>query len=134
VASRLTSDTRVLSIGLHPRSLDYSTLPDGVDEASLTARIERGNAALHEAGFDVVLCQVGTSPDTAEQLIRDALRGASFGLAMIGGGIRMIPEHTKLFERIVNVLHEDSPGIRLCFNTAPDNTADALRRWIAPGP
>jgi hypothetical protein len=134
VASRLAADTRVISIGLHPRALDYSTLPDGVDEASLTARIERGNAALDEAGFDVVLCQIGTSPDTAEQLIRDALDSTSFGLAMIGGGIRMVPEYTELFERIVNVLHEASPGIRLCFNTAPDNTADALRRWIAPRP
>jgi hypothetical protein len=128
----LAADTRVLSIGIHPRSLDYRTMPDGVDEASLTARIERGNAALREAGFDVVPCQVDTSPDAAEQLIQGILDGASFGLAMIGGGIRMIPEHTELFERIVNVLHEMSPGIRLCFNTAPDNTVDALRRWITP--
>jgi hypothetical protein len=134
VAPSLPADTRVLSIGLHPRLLDFSTLPDGVDEASLTKRIERGNATLREAGFDVVLCQVGTSPDTAEQLIRDALDGTSFGLAMIGGGIRMIPDHTELFQRIVNLLHEVSPGIRLCFNTAPDNTVDALRRWIAPRP
>ena len=107
-------------------------MPDGLDEAALTARIERGNTALRDAGFNVVLCQIGTSPDIAEQLIRDAFDGASFGLAMIGGGIRMMPEHTELFERIVNVLHQVSPGIRMCFNTAPDNTVDALRRWIAP--
>ena len=132
VESTLGADTRVISIGLHPRVLDYSTMPDGVDEASLTARIERGNAALLQAGFDVVLCQVETAPDAAEAQIRTQLRGAQFGLAMVGGGIRMIPEHTELFERIVNVLHEASPGIRLCFNTAPDNTIDALRRWIAP--
>ena len=134
MTSRLPADTRVLSIGIHPRSLDYSTLPDGVDEAALSDRIERGNTALREAGFDVVLCQVDTSHDTAEKLVRDTLDGASFGLAMIGGGIRMIPEHTELFERIVNVVVEVSPGIRLCFNTAPDNTVDALRRWITPRP
>jgi hypothetical protein len=134
VAPSLPAGTRVLSIGLHPRSLDYSTMPGGLDEAALTARIEQGNAALRDAGFNVVLCQIGTSPDIAEQLIRDAFDGASFGLAMIGGGIRMMPEHTELFERIVNVLHQVSPGIRLCFNTAPDNTVDALRRWIAPRP
>ncbi len=132
VESRLVADTRVISIGLHPRVLDYTTLPDGVDEASLTARIERGNAGLREAGFDVLLCQVDTAPDAAEEQVRAQLRRAQFGLAMVGGGIRMIPEHTELFERIVNVLHEVSPGIRLCFNTAPDNTVDALRRWIAP--
>ncbi len=126
----LPAGTRVLSIGLHPRSLDYSTMPDGLDEAALTARIEQGNTALRDASFNVVLCQIGTSPDIAEQLIRDAFDGASFGLAMIGGGIRMMPEHTELFERIVNVLHQVSPGIRMCFNTAPDNTVDALRRWL----
>ena len=114
--------------------MDYSTLPDGVDEAALSDRIERGNTALREAGFAVVHCLVGTSQEIAEQLLRDALDGESFGLVMIGGGIRMIPEHTELFERIVNVVLEESPGIRLCFNTAPDNTVEALRRWITPRP
>jgi hypothetical protein len=97
-------------------------------------RIERGNTALREAGFDVVLCQVDTAPDAAEEQVRAHVQDSQFGLAMIGGGIRMIPENTELFERIVNVLLELSPGIRLCFNTAPDNTVDALRRWITPRP
>ena len=109
-------------------------MPDGVDEASLTARIELGNATLRDAGFDVVHCLVDTSPEAAEELLRAQFERSSFGLAMIGGGIRMVPEHTLLFERIVNVLHMVSPGIRLCFNTAPDNTVDALRRWIQPPP
>lgn len=51
---------------------------------------------------------------------------------MIGGGVRMLPEHTLLFERLVNVLLEASPGIRLCFNSSPETTIDALRRWIEP--
>ncbi len=109
-------------------------MPEGVDEASLSERIERGNAALRDAGFNFVPCLVDASPDAAEQVIRDHLQDAQFGLAMVGGGIRMVPEHTLLFERIVNVLHEVSPGIRLCFNITPDNTVDALRRWIAPHP
>jgi hypothetical protein len=134
VAPTLPADTRVLSIGIHPRALDYSTLPDDFDEAVLTARIERGNAALRDEGFTFVPCLVDSSPDAAEQLIREHLQRTTFGLAMIGGGIRMMPEHTELFERIVNVLHQVSPGIRMCFNTAPDNTVDALRRWIAPRP
>ena len=108
--------------------------PTGVDEESLTARIELGNAMLRDAGFDVVQCLVDTSPDAAEEFVRAQFESSSFGLAMIGGGLRMIPEHTLLFERIVNVLHTVSPGIRLCFNTAPDNTVDALRRWIQPPP
>jgi hypothetical protein len=47
---------------------------------------------------------------------------------MIGAGVRMAPEHTALFERLVNVINEVSPGVTFCFNTTPDTTIDALRR------
>lgn len=129
-ATPLPGDTRVLSIGLHPSALDYSRMPDGVDEAGLTARIAAANAALRDAGFDAVPCLIDTSADRAEATVRKQLQEHAFGLAMIGGGIRMLPENTLLFERLVNVLTEEAPGIRLCFNTTPEDTVEALRRWI----
>ncbi|MGJ3559781.1 hypothetical protein ACR6C2_18050 [Streptomyces sp. INA 01156] len=51
-------------------------------------------------------------------------------MAMISGGIRMLPENTLLFERLVNVLTEEAPWVRLCFNTTPEATVEALRQWI----
>ncbi|MFB4426242.1 hypothetical protein C5F59_034835 [Streptomyces sp. QL37] len=120
----------MLSIGLDPGALDYSRMPGGLDEAALTARVEAGNAALREAGFDAVPCLIDASPDSAEATVRERLQEGAFGLAMIGGGVRMAPENTLLFERLVNVLTEAAPGIRLCFNTSPETTVDALRRWI----
>lgn len=125
----LPSDTKVLYIGLRPSTLDYGRMPDGLDEAVLTARLEAGNAALREAGFDVVWCPVEPSPDQAEETVREHLREHRFGLAVIGGGVRLFPEYTPLFERLVNVLTEAVPGIRLGFNTDPGNTIDVLRRW-----
>ncbi|MFI6123098.1 hypothetical protein ACIBCU_25515 [Streptomyces sp. NPDC051064] len=130
MSTPLPGNTKVLSIGLHPSALDYSRMPDGLDEAALTARIEAGNTALREAGFDAVPCLIDTSPDRAEATVRKHLQEHAFGLAMIGGGVRMAPENTLLFERLVNVLAEAAPGIRLCFNTSPETTVDALRRWI----
>ncbi|WP_258308539.1 hypothetical protein [Streptomyces sp. NWU339] len=126
----LPSDTKVLSIGLHPSALDYSRMPDGVDEAALTTRIEAANAALREAGFDAVPCLIDASPDRAAAIVREQLQKHTFGLAMIGGGVRMLPENTLLFERLVNVLTEEAPWVRLCFNTTPEDTIEALRRWI----
>ncbi|MFE9575452.1 hypothetical protein ACFYO1_03630 [Nocardia sp. NPDC006044] len=114
---------RVLTIGLHPKSLDYSRFPD-LDEPKLPARIETGHAAMRAAGFDAVSCLVGTEPDEAEREIRAQLAEAPIAVAMIGGAIRMMPEHTVLFERIVNLLS----GTVLCFNTSPETTVDALRR------
>lgn len=83
------------------------------DEAILTARIEAGIAALREAGFDAVPCLIDTSPDRAEATVRELLQEHAFGLAVIGAGLRMVPENTLLFERLVNLLTEEAPGIRL---------------------
>ncbi|MDN3025470.1 hypothetical protein [Streptomyces sp. S.PB5] len=128
----LPGTTKVLSVGLHPRVLDYSRMPGGVDEEAFTARIEAAHTALREAGFDVVPCLIDTDPDRSETAVREQLKAHAFGVAMIGGGVRMAPENTVLFERLVNVLTEAAPGIRLCFNSSPENTVEALSRWIRP--
>jgi hypothetical protein len=117
----------ILSVGLHPSAVDYSRYPD-LDEPTLTARIEAGEAALRAAGFDFVSCQVSAGPDEAERKVRECLAAEQFQVAMVGAGVRMAPEHTLLFERLVNVLVEAVPGIRFCFNTSPESTVDALRR------
>jgi hypothetical protein len=120
----------VLSIGLHPRALDYTNAPDGLDEATLTARVEAANAALREAEPHIVPCLVDADPDGAEATVRAHLADGPFRLAMIGGAVRMLPQYTFLFERLVNVLTDAAPGIRLCFNTAPENTLEAIHRWL----
>ncbi|WP_228812506.1 hypothetical protein [Nocardia otitidiscaviarum] len=121
---------RVLSIGLHPSAVDYSRYPQ-ITEAELTARIAAGEAALRDAGFDIVSCQVSADPGEAEVAVRRCAGDGPFRVAMIGAGVRMAPEHTLLFERLVNVTTAVAPGIRFCFNTSPETTIDALRRWVS---
>jgi hypothetical protein len=128
-----TSDTpiTILSVGLHPSAIDYDRHP-GLDEATMTARIDAGDAALRAAGFDFVACRVPATPDDAEAVVRDCASSRPFGVVMIGAGVRMAPEHTELFERLVNVINEVAPGISFCFNTSPESTIEALRRWVTP--
>ena len=121
---------RALTIGLHPNAMDYSGLPD-LDEAQLTARVDSANAALQNTEFDITSCTVRAAPEEAEHAIRDLLANQSFDLVMVGGAVRAIPQHTLLFERIVNLIADASPGIRFCFNTSPETTLDALRRAAA---
>src|SRR5687767_7206329 len=123
--------TRILMIGIQARALDYSKLPPGLDEAT-TERIEAGFGATVAAGFDAVSCLIGTSPDEAEAEIRAAFGRDRFGLVMIGGGIRMVPEYTELFERVINACNAESPGITFCFNSSPETSLDALRRHVQP--
>ncbi|WP_431970152.1 hypothetical protein [Nocardia sp. bgisy134] len=125
-----TARLRALTIGLHPQAMDYSRFPD-LDEAQLTARVDVANAALQNTEFDVMPCMVRASPEEAETEIRTLLADQQFDLVMVGGAVRAFPEHTLLFERIVNVIVDAAPGIRFCFNTSPETSLDALRRAAA---
>lgn len=111
--------------------MDYSGLPD-LDEAQLTARVDAANAALRNTEFDITPCLIDASPAAAEAEIRELLSNQSFDLVMIGGAVRALPQHTLLFERIVNILAARAPRIRFCFNTSPETTLDALRRISTP--
>ncbi|MDQ0676865.1 hypothetical protein QFZ30_000247 [Arthrobacter pascens] len=129
-ADPLTGDT-VLSLGLHPSAVDLSQHPELTQEM-LEARIEAGEAAIREAGYDIVPCLVTSDLDQAEKSVRECLAVRPVQVVMIGAGLRMAGEHTLLFERVLNLLNELVPGVVFCFNTSPETTLDALRRWARP--
>jgi hypothetical protein len=50
---------------------------------------------------------------------------------MIGAGLRIVPPYFLLFEKLINVIHQRAPAsTKLCFNTSPTDTAEAVRRWV----
>jgi hypothetical protein len=50
---------------------------------------------------------------------------------MIGAGLRIVPPYFLLFEKLINVIHQHAlASTKLCFNTNPADTADAVRRWV----
>ena len=126
-----TARPRALTIGLHPRSMDYGNHPQ-LTEKDLRARVDAANDALRDTEFDITTYLAGTSPEATETELRKLLAGQQFDLVMIGGAVRALPEHTLLFERIVNTVVEAAPGITFCFNTSPETTLDALRRVRPP--
>jgi hypothetical protein len=54
-----------------------------------------------------------------------------FHCIMIGAGLRIVPPYFLLFEKLINVIHQHaSASTKLCFNTNPADTADAVQRWV----
>ncbi|WP_371657724.1 hypothetical protein [Streptomyces sp. NBC_00280] len=122
---------RVLTIGIRADAFAPEDLPpEFATVEELAAQMDRAWPALQAAGIDGEQCRIGLDPDEAEAELRRRFDGHSFGVALIGGGIRNVPENTVLFERIVNVLIDLQPGIRLSFNTHPSNALEALQRWL----
>lgn len=122
---------RVLFIGFLPEALSTEELePLHMTVEELAAQMDRGWAALQAQGIAGEMCGISKDPDEAENELRTRFAQQPFGLALIGGGIRLLPEHTVLLERIINVLIDLEPNIRLSFNTSPENTLQAIRRWL----
>jgi len=49
---------------------------------------------------------------------------------VIGGGIRLPPKSLSLFEIVINAVHKAAPKASIAFNTRPEDTAEAVARWL----
>ena len=68
--------------------------------------------------------------ETAEAVVEGVLKQKQFDCILIGAGVRGVPSNFLLFEKLINVVHEHAAQAKLCFNTLPSDTAEAVKRWI----
>ena len=124
----MTDKKKVVLIGLHPDEVDFSHWP-GLDADKLLRSLEAQREQLEELGLETALCLVDTG-GTATEVVTDTLDADTFECVVIGAGIRRVEDHFLLFEKILNLVHEHAPTARIALNTGPDDTVDAVRRWI----
>ncbi|HUK41849.1 MAG TPA: hypothetical protein VLX11_12410 [Candidatus Acidoferrales bacterium] len=124
----MTAGKSVLIMGFEPTLLDYTNIPH-LDAAKVMAALKADEAQLRDLGYEVELCLFDLG-ETAETVVRDRLKQKHFDCILIGAGVRTIPEYFILFEKLINVVHEHAPQSKLCFNTKPSDTAEAVQRWI----
>ncbi len=128
----MTDQKSVLVIGLEPTLVDYSH-PDhpipGLDATKVLAALKSSEAELTRLGYSVQMCFTDLG-DTAEAVVRSHLKQKRFDCILIGAGVRTIPSNFRLFEKLINVVHEHAPHAKLCFNTTPSDTAAAVQRWL----
>jgi len=124
----MTTRKSVLLIGFEPTLLDYATIPD-LDAGKVTAALKADEARLRGLGYEVELCLIDLG-QTAAKVVQDRLKQKQFNCILIGAGVRTIPKYFILFEKLINLVHEHAPQAKLCFNTKPSDTAEAVQRWI----
>jgi hypothetical protein len=120
----------VLAIGIEPSFVDFSAFPHLTPELVsqfIEAQIER----LRALGYDAESCLIDLG-ETAEAVTTAALRSRHPDCVVIGAGLRGPEERLVLFEKIVNLVLIHAPHARICFNTTPADTVEAVQRWIRP--
>lgn len=124
------SSRRVLQIGMDPDVIDFSPWP-GQSAEAVRARLDRAQADLRDAGFEITTCLLPDDATSAEAAVTNALSGERFDVIEVGAGLRTSNEYTLIFEREINVVVTHHPTARLCFNDSPETTLDAVRRGFA---
>lgn len=119
---------RVLLIGIDPTLVTFSP-SSGRSAEQVTAAGNAALAELHALGYEAQNCLIDLGA-TAEMVVLQTLAQQTFDCILIGAGIRALPQHTLLFEKVINAIHQHAPSAKLCFNSNPNDTAEAVRRWV----
>jgi hypothetical protein len=118
---------RILALGLDPACADPKEFT-GFSPQQVRAFIESQLDRVRDAGYELVSCYVDLG-ETAEAVTARALHSGAFDCVMFGAGLRATAQLI-LFEKLINLVHTQAPGARLCFNSGPADTLDAVRRWV----
>ncbi|KAH7408314.1 hypothetical protein DE146DRAFT_370303 [Phaeosphaeria sp. MPI-PUGE-AT-0046c] len=97
--------------------------------SEISAKIAADAQRLKEAGHDV--CEYFLDENdlaTGLEWLTTKLRDKRFDGIMIGSGLRLIPEMTSIFEKVVNVVVNEGRGSVLMFNDGPGGNWDAVQR------
>ena len=107
--------------------VDYSKWP-GLTPEKLAAMLEADRSKLNDLGYDANLLFIDDA-ETAFDVVKERLNQENYDCVLIGAGVRTVDEHFIVFERLVNAVHESAPNAKICFNTNPGDTAEAVQRW-----
>jgi len=124
----MSEKKKVVLVGWNPEVVDYSKWP-GLTPEKLRAALEGDRDNLNTLGYEAELLYINDA-ETAYDTVSDALSKTAYDCVLIGAGVRTIDEHFFVFETLVNAVHQSAPTARICFNTNPGDTAEAVQRWI----
>lgn len=116
----------VLAIGLDPAIVDLkaANLTPEMVRAFIYTQLDR----LSNLGYEVESCFVHDD-ENAKSIVAAHLAQRDFDCIMIGAGLRAEPM-LLLFENLLNLIHTKAPRSKICFNTTPADTAEAVKRWV----
>ena len=124
----MSEKTKVLLVGWDPDVVDYSKWP-GLTPEKLRAGLEGDRDKLNALGYEAKLGLLNNA-DTASDRVIDLLSDKTFDCVLIGAGVRTINEYILLFESLINTVHQHAPKAKICFNTGPFDSVDAVKRWV----
>jgi hypothetical protein len=122
------SNKNVLLVGWNPDVVDYRKWPELTPE-KLRAGLEGDRDKMNTLGYDAKLGLITDAVSASDNLIT-FLGEKEYDCVLIGAGVRTVDDYIILFEKLVNIVHQHAPQAKICFNTGPSDSLDAVKRWV----
>jgi hypothetical protein len=121
----------VLIIGEDPNFIDFSApgMPPDMSAKKVMDGLNGSRDRLEASGYAASIL-LTRNAETVEAEVSQKLRDDHYDVVVIGAGLRVLAPMAEQFEKLMNVLHRQAPGARLAFNTQPDDSDVAARRWL----
>ena len=124
----MSEKINVLLVGWNPDVVDYSKWPELTPE-KLRAGLEGDRDKMNDLGYEAKLGLINTA-ETASESVIGLLSEKTYDCVLIGAGVRTVDEYILLFETLINTVHQHAPQAKICFNTGPFDSVDAVQRWV----
>ena len=118
---------RVLALGLDPKFVSPEQL-QGLSPELVRSYIDSQLERVWAMCYELRSCLVDIG-ETAERVVEAELDARRFDCVLFGAGLRA-KEHLLLFEKLLNLVHARAPLAKICFNSTPADSAEAVQRWV----
>ncbi|KAJ3036912.1 hypothetical protein HDV00_002205 [Rhizophlyctis rosea] len=120
------STPSVVLVGL---PYDHPQVPENLREM-VRAGLQQAEQSVAALPFPVKYEFIPTRPEDSLDILKQNLIDRKVDAVVIGNGIRSNMGLTPWMEKIINTAIEARPGVKILFNTLPNNTSDAVARWF----
>lgn len=97
----------------------------------IRSKLAADHARIQRAGITTVVFHADPLEQEKGLLeLEKLLREGGYDAISIGAGVRIHPDHTALFETLVNMCGRITPGVPLMFNDGPDGTTKTSKSYI----
>ena len=119
---------KVLLVGLKAEVVDFSKWPQ-LSEEKLNSAFQMILEQFADANIEAEWCLTDTG-ETAADVLKAKLNSSKYDVVLVGAGVRTDTDQFSLFETIINIIHIYAPGSKICFNTNPYDSVEAVKRYI----
>lgn len=120
---------RVLLLGVDTSKLLNSNIP-GYDPAEIHIQSVVAKDNLVAMGYDAKWCYIDITSNNASEALTTELMQNQFDCVLVGAGLRKRPDQLLLLESLINIVHENAVGAKICFNEDVYDTVVAVKRTI----